>query len=304
MNAPFPVSLFPSLALLLALLAPGVRAQNVIYGMGPIPPKTRAPVTIVEQPSMALRTDGSTQPTRIYSIRVCDPPPPVVIQQKQTTSVTTVKTRPKKKVETVSVKKETHTTKPRHASHPRKKTPVLTRTSRPKKHVVVENRKVTRHPAPTVVTHEKTVTVFRPTLPASEPTWVNSGTMDALVLPPNGAVPQWDTSRVMTISAQIPQPAYRIERETTEVRSEPEPANELSADTRRESVIDAGLFPARSEMNDSVSAPASAVPVAAPSGKPGFVKSPFPPHDDLDARGLAHGTLARDPVSGRQFRIP
>lgn len=36
----------------------------------------------------------------------------------------------------------------------------------------------------------------------------------------------------------------------------------------------------------------------------GFVKSPYPPHNELDARGMISGTLARDPTTGKIFRVP
>ena len=36
----------------------------------------------------------------------------------------------------------------------------------------------------------------------------------------------------------------------------------------------------------------------------GFVKSPFPPYNELDARGMVSGTLAKDPTTGKIFRVP
>lgn len=36
----------------------------------------------------------------------------------------------------------------------------------------------------------------------------------------------------------------------------------------------------------------------------GRVKSPYPPYRELDVSGLPSGSLAKDPVSGRIFRIP
>jgi hypothetical protein len=303
-NAPFPFLTVPGLALLLGLLLPqAAPAQNVITEMGPIPPKTHAPVTIVEQRAVALRTDGSTQPARIYTVQAGEPPP-MVTQQKQTTSITTIETKPKKRVETVSVKKETHRTKPRHPAHSKKKPPVLAKaskeTSKPRKHVVVEHTETTKRPAHTLVTREKTVTTVRP--PASDATWVNSGTINALVTSPEGAPPHWSKSHVMTISAELPKPTLWMERETTEVHPD---VPELGAsDTQREEVIDARLLPPAPKEDFSLPVHNPAVPVANPSDKLGFVKSPFPPHDDLDVRGLSHGTLARDPLTGRQFRVP
>ncbi|MBB5036949.1 hypothetical protein [Prosthecobacter dejongeii] len=38
--------------------------------------------------------------------------------------------------------------------------------------------------------------------------------------------------------------------------------------------------------------------------RPGMVKSPFAPHVPLDVQGLPSGALAKDPVSGKLFRVP
>lgn len=37
---------------------------------------------------------------------------------------------------------------------------------------------------------------------------------------------------------------------------------------------------------------------------PGRVKSPYPPYSELDVSGLNPGSLAKDPVTGKVFRIP
>jgi hypothetical protein len=45
-------------------------------------------------------------------------------------------------------------------------------------------------------------------------------------------------------------------------------------------------------------------PIATQARKPGFVKSPFPPYHELDATGMISGSLARDPITGKIFRVP
>ena len=45
-------------------------------------------------------------------------------------------------------------------------------------------------------------------------------------------------------------------------------------------------------------------PTATKTGKPGRVKVPFPPYRELDVSGMASGSLARDPTSGKIFRVP
>jgi hypothetical protein len=46
------------------------------------------------------------------------------------------------------------------------------------------------------------------------------------------------------------------------------------------------------------------VPVASKGSKPGRVKLPFPPYSELDVTGLQPGSLAKDPTSGKIFRLP
>ncbi|MEN3944191.1 hypothetical protein WJU23_23010 [Prosthecobacter sp. SYSU 5D2] len=38
--------------------------------------------------------------------------------------------------------------------------------------------------------------------------------------------------------------------------------------------------------------------------RPGFVKSPYPPYAVLNVEGLPSGSLAKDPVNGKIFRVP
>ena len=46
------------------------------------------------------------------------------------------------------------------------------------------------------------------------------------------------------------------------------------------------------------------IPTASKGSKPGRVKLPFPPYSELDVSGMQSGSLARDPTSGKIFRIP
>jgi hypothetical protein len=46
------------------------------------------------------------------------------------------------------------------------------------------------------------------------------------------------------------------------------------------------------------------IPVATRGSKPGRVKIPFPPYSELDVTGLLPGSLAKDPTSGKVFRLP
>lgn len=44
-------------------------------------------------------------------------------------------------------------------------------------------------------------------------------------------------------------------------------------------------------------------PLAIPTNRMGRVKSPYPPHTELDVAGLPPGSLAKDPVTGKIFRL-
>ncbi len=48
----------------------------------------------------------------------------------------------------------------------------------------------------------------------------------------------------------------------------------------------------------------SSVPAATKSSTPGRVKSPYPPYRELDVSGMASGSLAKDPTTGKVFRVP
>ncbi len=46
------------------------------------------------------------------------------------------------------------------------------------------------------------------------------------------------------------------------------------------------------------------VPTATRTNKPGRVKNPFDPNKELDVSGLPSGSLAKDPDTGKVFRVP
>ena len=48
----------------------------------------------------------------------------------------------------------------------------------------------------------------------------------------------------------------------------------------------------------------SEVLTATKTSRPGRVKSPYPPYRELDVTGLPSGSLAKDPTSGKVFRVP
>jgi hypothetical protein len=52
------------------------------------------------------------------------------------------------------------------------------------------------------------------------------------------------------------------------------------------------------------SVPSDAVPVGTKTDKPGIVKSPHAPFNEIDVNGLQKGVLAKDPTTHKIFRVP
>jgi hypothetical protein len=50
--------------------------------------------------------------------------------------------------------------------------------------------------------------------------------------------------------------------------------------------------------------PTGYYPWASRADRPGFVYSPYAPHNIVDVRGIPHGALVRDPSTGGIFRKP
>ena len=51
-------------------------------------------------------------------------------------------------------------------------------------------------------------------------------------------------------------------------------------------------------------APPGGYPYGSPTGTPGYVYSPYPPHNVIDVRGARPGQLIRDPSTGGLFVKP
>ncbi len=51
-------------------------------------------------------------------------------------------------------------------------------------------------------------------------------------------------------------------------------------------------------------APPGGYPYGRPTGTPGYVYSPYKPHNVIDVRGVPSGALVRDPSTGGIFRKP
>lgn len=82
------------------------------------------------------------------------------------------------------------------------------------------------------------------------------------------------------------------------------------APRRQESAADepstASTTPSTPDPKPSTPSPAaSGAPlVGSKTAKPGRVKSPYPPYNELDVTGLSSGSLAMDPTTQKVFRVP
>jgi hypothetical protein len=101
------------------------------------------------------------------------------------------------------------------------------------------------------------------------------------------------------------------DREMVDRRDEiPPPPREVSSDRRvdEQKVVEETpapkLPPKEIAQPSATTSSRKEVPVATRSGKPGRVKSPFPPFTELDITGLNSGSLAKDPGTGQVFRVP
>lgn len=115
-----------------------------------------------------------------------------------------------------------------------------------------------------------------------------------------------------------PQHRYpRMEGRTRYLEDEPEPEM-ADADDAPERQADTGSAAPETAPGGVVTSPSApapeppaspkidpgSVPVATRSDKAGRVKSPYPPFRELDVTGMSSGSLAKDPVSGKVFRLP
>jgi hypothetical protein len=59
-----------------------------------------------------------------------------------------------------------------------------------------------------------------------------------------------------------------------------------------------------SERSSSTKLDPKDIPTATKGSRTGRVKIPFPPYSELDVSGMPSGSLAKDPTSGKIFRLP
>lgn len=109
-----------------------------------------------------------------------------------------------------------------------------------------------------------------------------------------------------------PGPRYpRARGRTLYLEDETEdPVMEDPSDEPEDDVADGGNTPspAPSPPSEPPKAPEkvdpATVPAATRTSTPGRVKSPYPPHRELDVTGMRSGSMAKDPTTGKVFRIP
>lgn len=71
-----------------------------------------------------------------------------------------------------------------------------------------------------------------------------------------------------------------------------------------EPIAPANLSPGAIEKTSDAKRSSSDVPIAEKTEKPGFVMTPFTPKKLIDVRGMASGSLAKDPSTNQVFRVP
>jgi hypothetical protein len=103
----------------------------------------------------------------------------------------------------------------------------------------------------------------------------------------------------------MPRRRYFEERGPENYRPDVTPSERQSSNDERKQVTP----PSKQELPTSPKGSESRldsndVPVATKGSKPGRVKLPFPPYNELDVTGLVPGSLAKDPTSGKIFRLP
>jgi len=97
------------------------------------------------------------------------------------------------------------------------------------------------------------------------------------------------------------------ERAKENARYEGEPSYRSLTPEANSASIQPPKSPSRRETQTSLPASpmkSGEILTATPSKKANRVKSPYEPYTELDATGLTSGSLAKDPVSGKVFRIP
>jgi hypothetical protein len=141
------------------------------------------------------------------------------------------------------------------------------------------------------------------TTPRREPGPSSSGTNDA-------AYPSTGATR--SPANADPEAARRLKVKHTAAPRDDEPApkpapkkaTEKGASGTKDQTSALGTDKVKDDGQGSPNKEADEYPMATKGHTSGFLKSPFPPYNELDARGMVSGTLAKDPTTGKIFRVP
>lgn len=114
-------------------------------------------------------------------------------------------------------------------------------------------------------------------------------------VPTQPAVPETDPPPPPSVVGPAPTPAHAVKENVPAPPPQPKPAPTPAPE------------PTVTQTSGPEAKPATAASV--PTGtkvpsRPGRAKSPYPPYRELDVTGLPSGSLAKDPVSGKVFRVP
>jgi hypothetical protein len=106
---------------------------------------------------------------------------------------------------------------------------------------------------------------------------------------------------VASTPMQEPKRSFATEAQVTP--SVPKPGASTSAGAASKTTAKGGGNQHGSAAPD-VSGPSEEIPAAEKTDKAGLVRSPHPPHKEIDVSGLPSGSLAKDPISQKVFRVP
>jgi len=310
-----------SRALLLPLaclaVATGLTAQQAVYDSEV--QRTSLPaarVTRIQQPYAAVSTDGRTKDAVIETIRVSDSP-----QVTRTTTVTETQVAPKKtKTTKVAATDEPSKATPKHHTPPAKKKTHVTSTrtvAKAKEHVASKPvrtqtvvTRVERETPPPAVIYDNDAAAERVISAAPSPI----ASSQILTIKAAPAPRMTKAERIALLRSASPEVLNHAQQSTMVLEKLPDYAEGHGAEVtlfppvNEETVVREGTTPPtlkeETHATPSATAPKEEYPVAERSEKRGFVKNPYAPEHDLDVTGLITGTLVRDPVSGRLFRVP
>ncbi len=149
----------------------------------------------------------------------------------------------------------------------------------------------TRHPHPA----PPTVTTRPSPPPRREATIRDTRRDDDFARTPSPRNPALEPTTTRPETGGASGPARPVEPPAPRIQAEPKPQPKPDPDPDDDRGRGGREFSEAEKRN---------FPLARKTDKPGFVRSPYPPHELLDVTGIEPGGLAREPEGNRIFRVP